>query len=1305
MKILWSFPPLLLFLTIAHNAAASSSSDQQAEVVVEVVQEAFHNVLLHQRTPQKPDFFHNAPQTVSNIDHGKELMQWIQSSNGKAYIHESLEIRKRHPNDTDSREYGIFAKNTIAANKILLEIPQEMMVLPTSLKIDDRVEVHWVDQETYGGHITQIHEDGTFDVQFDNEMAHNVKRERIDHESFPVNCGTLQRLVYEMGLGDDSQFAPYTNYLRDQPRGQLPADWSQAGQELLGNMIGKKKNGDSILPPDGAFDWLEEDLRDRCSKPLDFVTTHAYMLYIQRSADEVFVPIFDMIRHSNGKELNTRNGPVRQGQSVKARSSRVIQAGEELHTSFNFCADCEDRLNDFGTPELLREYGFVEDYPQKWVFQEQQVSFNLARAVGEDGNETDELKLTWNDGDEPVLEDVIFFRQQLQRLKDLAETELVFPNPSIPQQEWEIILKYYDALTNALTLAIKASGMDIDKDSCLDLSSDSCDVDFAYRYEHIQTEAETWGDERPATCDCKREFVFNSWETIDIVESRYQGVTFSINPQFDDMCFDLDNTVQICSSYRPQYHEMMVHFSARYLEEVKRVLFVGGGDSMLLHEIIKYPSLEKVVGLELDQRVTRSSYQYFGTQPHWDNEKVEWWFGDATKSLLMLPKEYFGSFDLVLVDLSETVMALSVTDELDVMEALALLIKPNGILVKNEYMYMLSQAEIFKHTLHVHWYHVPVVCSQSLILASNGVDFMRGPYVEHEVEHLYELLDDPTLRDAIVRDYQKNETATQNQCKGRKSVQDEQVRSPGILMLVDAEDTTADLENMELFEAEIIGALVKSGLSVVSTLQSEDETDAILTVLLREGYVVARTWFDQKTCALDIHLWSAFDKHESAKKALVAALGSTTVSSYRIVAGGMFGVDTWTEDMAKNGPKVEELCSPPINIVRSSHDLAIESSVIETAVKEMLTLVNETSYKAAVLCPNTDCESAKTLEQMKNVELLVIKACDDISDGVEFAKDASDRMFACEKEIRKILNQASNSKIRALVVDRHAPYALGQIALKLLRSSANDKRWLAQDIMVVAPILHEKETWKKVFVETFRREVYLVEPVFSANVLFNSSKSSFELAVTASGDSLFSKSIDTVAHQVEFKTGMDSEVINIRGGVFIFQDNLVPDRIFFHKDYDQNGPYEQWISQEPLGFQTVFQLELKPYAKGKLSASRVSELTKLALETVDLSEDHYQFKQWDLSDSSQNSLSGDGSVVMAVWPEGNVVVVWDGKVRVDVNLFTYEEDFDHADSFIEKFSGMKSVLRDEQPRGRGRVVNFQSDLTPKEDPHWYTKST
>lgn len=168
-----------------------------------------------------------------------------------------------------------------------------------------------------------------------------------------------------------------------------------------------------------------------------------------------------------------------------------------------------------------------------------------------------------------------------------------------------------------------------------------------------------------------------------------------------DVCMSLDDIVQICSSYRPNYHEPFVHFPAVYLKEFKRVAFIGGGDSMLLHEALKYPSVELVLGLELDQKNVRESFRFFRTEPHFDDARVQWWFGDAAKSLNLLPREWFGTFDLVMVDLSETGMSLSVNKDLDIFSALALLLKTDGIMVKNE-DYFGQMSKYFDHSVSVY---------------------------------------------------------------------------------------------------------------------------------------------------------------------------------------------------------------------------------------------------------------------------------------------------------------------------------------------------------------------------------------------------------------------------------------------------------------------------------------------------------------------------------------------------------------------------------------------------------------------------
>jgi spermidine synthase len=84
-----------------------------------------------------------------------------------------------------------------------------------------------------------------------------------------------------------------------------------------------------------------------------------------------------------------------------------------------------------------------------------------------------------------------------------------------------------------------------------------------------------------------------SWDSyvpagdVEFLKSQYQEIRFFTDPETKDMVMKLDGTVQQVSTYRPHYHEFAVHFPARFLESVKRVLFVGGGDSMVLHEALK----------------------------------------------------------------------------------------------------------------------------------------------------------------------------------------------------------------------------------------------------------------------------------------------------------------------------------------------------------------------------------------------------------------------------------------------------------------------------------------------------------------------------------------------------------------------------------------------------------------------------------------------------------------------------------------------------------------------------------------------
>ena len=60
----------------------------------------------------------------------------------------------------------------------------------------------------------------------------------------------------------------------------------------------------------------------------------------------------------------------------------------------------------------------------------------------------------------------------------------------------------------------------------------------------------------------------------------------------------------------------------------------------------------------------------------------------------MLPEDYYGSFDVVLVDLSDTLLSLSVTKEMDIIGALSLLLRPGGVFAMNELVCLLRRRQL-----------------------------------------------------------------------------------------------------------------------------------------------------------------------------------------------------------------------------------------------------------------------------------------------------------------------------------------------------------------------------------------------------------------------------------------------------------------------------------------------------------------------------------------------------------------------------------------------------------------------------------
>lgn len=701
---------------------------------------------------------------------------------------------------------------------------------------------------------------------------------------------------------------------------------------------------------------------------------------------------------------------------------------------------------------------------------------------------------------------------------------------------------------------------------------------------------------------------------------------------------------------------------------------------MLLHEALKYPNIEKVVGLELDQTVTRKSFKHFRTQPHFDDEKVEWWFGDATKSLLLLPEDYFGSFDLVLVDLSETVMSMSVTKELDVFDALSLLLKPDGVMVKNE-MYKDKFNDVFDYTMEL-YYICPVICDQVLVFGSNSVDFFHATTYDHGVEtHLYGDMHSPETKFDLLHHFKRN-VAPEEKCN-LSPAEDSLVQgtAAGIIEILNAEKASVTL-NEELLTS-IKSASEALGFTVSIDPIFENDFGAII---MEEGYIAARIWPDEKYVAFDIDLWGKTFMVDDLRSSLVKAVDSTQVSFYRVVVGGIYGSNTWKEDAKVVGPKIKQLRNCNDDVVTAG---TLDDKVASAAMThEVVELANVNAVTAAVVCgkQGDDCPSLEALRSHPTVKnVITLYECPE-GKGIQ-------SMVACETSVfNDIANKldSDSSKLNLLVLDGSASFKMHQILNSIMQIETNGDSLFGEHFIVTtwSPDM-TRQTWRREFLDRLRKMVKW-DPAVRVEIAFQAGGKSYE-------GGIFSSKIENPSYDFEklekrirdrlSESGATIELRHLHGALYRFINPYNP-KEFKQADYDLSPGNEQYDSQIPLGRQAIIQFVKNSSLKTDLDLSLklVSEYVMKACAEVQINPT--LIRKYEI---------GEGGVVLASGKDGNFMVTWDGREHVDVNMFTYRQSAELADAFINAFvqacgQQLSVGLRDDQPRGTGRVINFLSDI-------------
>lgn len=91
--------------------------------------------------------------------------------------------------------------------------------------------------------------------------------------------------------------------------------------------------------------------------------------------------------------------------------------------------------------------------------------------------------------------------------------------------------------------------------------------------------------------------------------TRYQRIV--LTRWKDDLRLFLSSHLQFSSRDEYRYHEALVHVGLAAVPGAKRVLVLGGGDGLAVREILKYPSVEQILLVDLDPEMTK----LFRTRP------------------------------------------------------------------------------------------------------------------------------------------------------------------------------------------------------------------------------------------------------------------------------------------------------------------------------------------------------------------------------------------------------------------------------------------------------------------------------------------------------------------------------------------------------------------------------------------------------------------------------------------------------------------------------------------------------------------
>lgn len=152
--------------------------------------------------------------------------------------------------------------------------------------------------------------------------------------------------------------------------------------------------------------------------------------------------------------------------------------------------------------------------------------------------------------------------------------------------------------------------------------------------------------------DCGTAFSLKITQKLHEEKTPYQTIAIYETEKFGKLMV-IDGCTMVSSRDNFLYHEMMSHPVLFTHPDPKNVVIIGGGDCGTLREVLKHPGVAKAWQIEIDQRVTDLSAQYFPElcQSN-DDPRAELCFVDGIQWVADAAP---GSIDVIIIDSTDPV--------------------------------------------------------------------------------------------------------------------------------------------------------------------------------------------------------------------------------------------------------------------------------------------------------------------------------------------------------------------------------------------------------------------------------------------------------------------------------------------------------------------------------------------------------------------------------------------------------------------------------------------------------------------------